>query len=225
MPTSSPQFRLQGPLGDGSKVPKAWLLANDFAIKQATLSAIFRQIPLHICLLSRSDGRQASPSPTAEAWAWPLPPQTRKVLWYGKGDRCSHEVATLLGASLPTSAPCHEDQGTRPSTQVGIAPGGPTDQELSGARRPPPVTSRHSPLPQLLELSRRQGNVEAVQRVLDVPPPEDAIALTVGLNEVLHRRGRSSVTKVLSGRVSGQPPAAAELPVHAKVTAGRVGVR
>lgn len=45
----------------------------------------------------------------------------------------------------------------------------------------------HSPQPKLLELSGREGDVKAVQRVLDVPSSKDAVALAVRLYEILQR--------------------------------------
>lgn len=56
-----------------------------------------------------------------------------------------------------------------------------------GRRGKEPGCGRHVPRPELFEFSRCEGDIEPVQRVLDVPPPEDAIALVIGLYEILQR--------------------------------------
>lgn len=61
-------------------------------------------------------------------------------------------------------------------------------QGTQGSRRgKEPGCGRHVPRPELFEFSRCEGDIEPVQRVLDVPPPEDAVALVIGLYEILQR--------------------------------------
>lgn len=56
-----------------------------------------------------------------------------------------------------------------------------------GRKGKEPGCGRHIPRPELFEFSRCEGDIEPVQRVLDVPPPEDAVALVIGLYEILQR--------------------------------------
>lgn len=46
----------------------------------------------------------------------------------------------------------------------------------------------HSPHPQLLQFSRREGNIEAVQRVLYVPTAKNAGALMIGFCKILQHQ-------------------------------------
>ena len=58
--------------------------------------------------------------------------------------------------------------------------------EFAAAPTQAEILRCHSPQPKLLELSGREGDVKAVQRVLDVPSSKDAVALAASRAPDVH---------------------------------------